>query len=170
MAQQPRGSALRRATQGVVPGGAERAGERHVRLIESLALPVNCQPACPQGVRCDTAAITAGGNWSIDKVVRTGRCPARRSSGRPGRDRDRAAMAGGHRARDQAAFGILRTPCDIVRRRRASRSGAPVAFALEQATERVPGTDERVPTQLFHGYGEFVADLYQGLDGVRLDA
>ena len=29
-----------------------------------------------------------------------------------------------------------------------------------QATERVLGTNERVPTLLFNGYGEFVADLY----------
>lgn len=34
-----------------------------------------------------------------------------------------------------------------------------------QATERVLGSDERVPTLLFNGYGEFVADLYKGLEG-----
>ena len=39
-----------------------------------------------------------------------------------------------------------------------------------QATERVLGTDERVPTQLFNGYGEFVADLYKGLENERLFA
>jgi sulfoxide reductase catalytic subunit YedY len=39
-----------------------------------------------------------------------------------------------------------------------------------QATERVLGSDERVPTQLFNGYGEQVAHLYQGLDGERLFA
>jgi methionine sulfoxide reductase catalytic subunit len=39
-----------------------------------------------------------------------------------------------------------------------------------QAMERVLGTDQRVRTQLFNGYGEFVADLYQGLDGERLFA
>ena len=39
-----------------------------------------------------------------------------------------------------------------------------------QATERVLGTDERVRTQLFNGYGEFVAQLYQGLEGERLYA
>ncbi len=33
-----------------------------------------------------------------------------------------------------------------------------------QATERLIGTDERVPTRLFNGYGEFVAGLYDGLD------
>ena len=33
-----------------------------------------------------------------------------------------------------------------------------------QATERVLGTDERVPTLLFNGYGEFVASLYEGID------
>ena len=32
-----------------------------------------------------------------------------------------------------------------------------------QATERVLGTDERVPTQLYNGYGEFVAGLYDGM-------
>ena len=37
-----------------------------------------------------------------------------------------------------------------------------------QATERVLGTGERVPTRLFNGYGEFVADLYTGLQGERL--
>ena len=39
-----------------------------------------------------------------------------------------------------------------------------------QATERVLGSDERVPTQLFNGYGEYVAHLYRGLDGERLFA
>jgi sulfoxide reductase catalytic subunit YedY len=37
-----------------------------------------------------------------------------------------------------------------------------------QATERVLGTDERVPTQLFNGYGEFVAHLYAGMTDERL--
>lgn len=37
-----------------------------------------------------------------------------------------------------------------------------------QATERVLGTDERVPTLLYNGYGEFVADLYKHMDGERL--
>jgi sulfoxide reductase catalytic subunit YedY len=37
-----------------------------------------------------------------------------------------------------------------------------------QATERVLGTDEMVPTQLFNGYGEWVADLYKGLEGENL--
>ena len=32
-----------------------------------------------------------------------------------------------------------------------------------QATERVLGTDERVPTQIYNGYGEFVAGLYEGM-------
>jgi hypothetical protein len=41
---------------------------------------------------------------------------------------------------------------------------------MHQGGAAAVGSDERVPTQLFHGYGEFVADLYQGLDGVRLDA
>ncbi|MFZ5791619.1 MAG: protein-methionine-sulfoxide reductase catalytic subunit MsrP [Pseudomonadota bacterium] len=39
-----------------------------------------------------------------------------------------------------------------------------------QASERVLGTDERVPTQLFNGYGEYVADLYKGLENERLYA
>jgi sulfoxide reductase catalytic subunit YedY len=39
-----------------------------------------------------------------------------------------------------------------------------------QANERVLGTEERVPTQLFNGYGEYVAHLYRGLDGERLFA
>jgi methionine sulfoxide reductase catalytic subunit len=30
------------------------------------------------------------------------------------------------------------------------------------------GTDERRPTLLFNGYGEYVADLYKGLQGERL--
>ncbi len=38
-----------------------------------------------------------------------------------------------------------------------------------QATERVLGTDERVPTQLFNGYADEVAGLYAGIDeGDRL--
>lgn len=39
-----------------------------------------------------------------------------------------------------------------------------------QAMERVIGTDEYVPTQLFNGYAEFVAHLYEGLEGERLYA
>lgn len=39
-----------------------------------------------------------------------------------------------------------------------------------QASERVIGTDERVPTQLFNGYAEFVGDLYKGLENERLYA
>ena len=34
--------------------------------------------------------------------------------------------------------------------------------------ERVRGTGERVATQLFNGYGEFVAELYAGLANERL--
>ena len=37
-----------------------------------------------------------------------------------------------------------------------------------QATERVLGSEERVPTQLYNGYGEFVAHLYEGMEGERL--
>ncbi len=39
-----------------------------------------------------------------------------------------------------------------------------------QATERLLGAPEgeRVPTQIYNGYGEFVADMYRGLDGERL--
>ncbi|MBI1202062.1 MAG: protein-methionine-sulfoxide reductase catalytic subunit MsrP [Rhodopseudomonas sp.] len=37
-----------------------------------------------------------------------------------------------------------------------------------QATEEVIGTGERKPTLLFNGYGEFVADIYKGMDGERL--
>ena len=37
-----------------------------------------------------------------------------------------------------------------------------------QATEEVIGTGERRPTMLFNGYGEFVADMYKGLEGERL--
>jgi sulfoxide reductase catalytic subunit YedY len=39
-----------------------------------------------------------------------------------------------------------------------------------QAMERVLGTDEMVDTKIFNGYGEFVADLYRGLEGERLYA
>jgi methionine sulfoxide reductase catalytic subunit len=39
-----------------------------------------------------------------------------------------------------------------------------------QATERVLGTDERRPTQMWNGYGEFVANLYGGLEKERLFA
>jgi sulfoxide reductase catalytic subunit YedY len=37
-----------------------------------------------------------------------------------------------------------------------------------QATERVLGTDQRVPTLLYNGYGEYVASLYDGLKGEKL--
>jgi methionine sulfoxide reductase catalytic subunit len=37
-----------------------------------------------------------------------------------------------------------------------------------QATERLLGTEERVPTRIFNGYGEFVAGLYEGVQGERL--
>ena len=36
-----------------------------------------------------------------------------------------------------------------------------------QATERVLGNDERVPTLLYNGYGEFVADLYRDMDPLK---
>jgi sulfoxide reductase catalytic subunit YedY len=39
-----------------------------------------------------------------------------------------------------------------------------------QTSERVLGSGERVPTQLFNGYAEFVADLYKGLENERLFA
>ncbi|MCR0981407.1 protein-methionine-sulfoxide reductase catalytic subunit MsrP [Roseomonas populi] len=39
-----------------------------------------------------------------------------------------------------------------------------------QASERLLGSNERVPTKLFNGYGEFVADLYRNLQGERLYA
>jgi sulfoxide reductase catalytic subunit YedY len=37
-----------------------------------------------------------------------------------------------------------------------------------QATEEVIGTGERVPTQLFNGYGEYVAGIYKDLQKERL--
>ena len=37
-----------------------------------------------------------------------------------------------------------------------------------QATERLLGNDARVPTQIYNGYGEFVADLYKGLEKEKL--
>jgi sulfoxide reductase catalytic subunit YedY len=37
-----------------------------------------------------------------------------------------------------------------------------------QATEEIIGTGERVPTQLFNGYGEYVAGIYKGLEHERL--
>lgn len=37
-----------------------------------------------------------------------------------------------------------------------------------QASERVLGTDERIPTRLFNGYGEQVAGLYAGLADEKL--
>jgi sulfoxide reductase catalytic subunit YedY len=39
-----------------------------------------------------------------------------------------------------------------------------------QATERVIGTDKRVPTLMWNGYGEFVAHMYDELKGERLFA
>jgi methionine sulfoxide reductase catalytic subunit len=37
-----------------------------------------------------------------------------------------------------------------------------------QANERILGTNEEVPTQLFNGYGELVAGLYKGLESEKL--
>jgi sulfoxide reductase catalytic subunit YedY len=37
-----------------------------------------------------------------------------------------------------------------------------------QATERVLGTDQRVPTLIYNGYGEYVASLYAGMKGEKL--
>ena len=37
-----------------------------------------------------------------------------------------------------------------------------------QASEEVIGAGDRKPTQLFNGYGEFVADLYKGMEGEKL--
>lgn len=37
-----------------------------------------------------------------------------------------------------------------------------------QATERDLATNERIPTRLFNGYTEYVADLYAGMDDPRL--
>ena len=37
-----------------------------------------------------------------------------------------------------------------------------------QATEEFIGTSQRKPTMLFNGYGEFVADIYKGLEKERL--
>ncbi len=37
-----------------------------------------------------------------------------------------------------------------------------------QASERFLATGERLPTQLYNGYGEFVAGLYSGITGERL--
>lgn len=37
-----------------------------------------------------------------------------------------------------------------------------------QATERLIGTDERVPTQLYNGYAAFVSGLYTGRQGEKL--
>jgi sulfoxide reductase catalytic subunit YedY len=37
-----------------------------------------------------------------------------------------------------------------------------------QASEELIGTGERRPTMLFNGYGEYVADLYKGMEGHQL--
>jgi sulfoxide reductase catalytic subunit YedY len=37
-----------------------------------------------------------------------------------------------------------------------------------QATEQVLGSDERIPTLLYNGYGEQVAGLYAGLENEKL--
>jgi sulfoxide reductase catalytic subunit YedY len=37
-----------------------------------------------------------------------------------------------------------------------------------QATEEFIGTGERKPTLLFNGYGDYVADIYKGLEKERL--
>ena len=37
-----------------------------------------------------------------------------------------------------------------------------------QAEEKDLSTGEKIPTRLFNGYGEYVADLYKGVEGERL--
>ena len=37
-----------------------------------------------------------------------------------------------------------------------------------QATEKVLGTDERIPTVIYNGYGEQVADMYKSIEGEKL--
>jgi methionine sulfoxide reductase catalytic subunit len=37
-----------------------------------------------------------------------------------------------------------------------------------QATEEVLGSGERMPTTLFNGYGEFVADIYKGMEKEKI--
>jgi sulfoxide reductase catalytic subunit YedY len=37
-----------------------------------------------------------------------------------------------------------------------------------QATETLLGTNERVPTQIFNGYGEYVSGIYAGMQGQKL--
>lgn len=37
-----------------------------------------------------------------------------------------------------------------------------------QATEEVLGRGDRIPTQLFNGYGEFIADLYKGQENQKI--
>ena len=37
-----------------------------------------------------------------------------------------------------------------------------------QATEKPLGSSDRVPTQLYNGYGEFVASLYEGRKAEKL--
>jgi sulfoxide reductase catalytic subunit YedY len=37
-----------------------------------------------------------------------------------------------------------------------------------QASEKLLGTDERIPTLIYNGYGDFVADLYKDLKGEKL--
>ncbi len=37
-----------------------------------------------------------------------------------------------------------------------------------QASEEVLGTGERVPSQLYNGYGEYVADLYKGMEKEKI--
>lgn len=37
-----------------------------------------------------------------------------------------------------------------------------------QASERVLGSDERVPTQIYNGYGAYVSSLYAGMKGEKL--
>ncbi len=37
-----------------------------------------------------------------------------------------------------------------------------------QATERLLGNDQRVPTKIYNGYGEFVAGMYAGLSNEKL--
>jgi hypothetical protein len=41
-------------------------------------------------------------------------------------------------------------------------------FPVADLVQRLSGTDEKVPTLIYNGYGDYVAHLYKGLEDERL--
>ena len=103
-----------------------------------------------------------------------------------GAEAGRRAAAAGDAVEIRVQIGQIDRPFHLHRQAPGDRSGKrcrPSEYGFwanvnpevphprwSQATERVLGTDERVPTLIWNGYGEFVADMYKGLEKERLFA